>query len=227
MQDFSKLYLSIKMELTFKKELARKFVHFLSLFILLIYFVAADYFNSQTALLILVLILIIFLELEYFRIEIPKKIPILNKIWRYVRRDKEKDKLGGDVFFLIGGILALAIFDTRIAIAAILMTTFGDMAAALIGKRFGKIWLSEDRALEGITAEFFVDLVIGYFVFLRSSLFNFSLVFNWQIWILIIIMAVTATFVETIVRKLDDNLLIPIFSGFSGQLALILLNLKV
>ena len=122
------------MTFSFKQEIARKFVHFLSLFILLIYFLASDFFSSQTARIILVLILIIFLEFEYLRIEVGKKIPILNKVWSYLRRSKEKNRLGGDVFFLLGAILVLAIFDTKIAIAAILMTTFGDLSAALIAR---------------------------------------------------------------------------------------------
>lgn len=85
----------------FKRELARKFVHLLSILILFIYFIASDVFNKKIALVILVLILIVFLEFEYLRIETGRKIPILNKIWKYVRRKKEKEKLGADVFFLI------------------------------------------------------------------------------------------------------------------------------
>ena len=118
--------------------------------------------------------------------------------------DKRK-KEGGQVFFLIGAIIALAVFDFDIALAAILMTVFGDMAAALIGKRFGKIWLAKDRALEGILAELVVDLVIGYLILGPT--------------IIVLVMALTATIVETIVRKMDDNLVIPLFSGFNGQVA--------
>jgi len=33
-------------------------------------------------------------------------------------------------------------------------------------------------------------------------------------------MALVATIVETLVDELDDNLLIPIFSGFAGQIIL-------
>lgn len=207
----------------FKRELARKFVHLLSIFILFIYFIAADIFNRNIALLILVLILIIFLELEYLRIEITREVPFLNKIWKYVRRKKEKGKLGADIYFLVGSILVLSIFDLRIAIAAILMTTFGDMSAALIGKRFGKHYLKslKDRAWEGIFAEFFVDIVIGFFVFFWGS---FGLIYDFKIWLIILVMAVTATFVETVIYKMDDNLLIPVFAGFNGQIILILLN---
>lgn len=209
------------MKWDFKRELARKFVHLLSVLILLIYFLASDFFNKQIALLILVLILIFFLELEYLRIEIAGKIPLLHNLWKYLRRKKEKNKLGGDVFFLIGSILVLAIFNVKIAMAVILMTTFGDMSAALIGKRFGKHWLKKfkDRAWEGILAEFFVDVLICYFVFFWGSLL---FIFNWQLWVLILLMSFTATFVETIIYKMDDNLLIPIFAGFTGQIILII-----
>jgi dolichol kinase len=38
-------------------------------------------------------------------------------------------------------------------------------------------------------------------------------------------MAGTATFVETITDKMDDNLLIPLFSGFNGQLIVFMMTL--
>jgi len=211
------------MKWNFKNELARKFVHLLSILILIIYFIASDFFNTRIALFILVLILIVFLELEYLRIEITKEIPYLNRIWKYIRRGKEKDKLGSDIFFIIGAILVLSIFDLRIAMSAILMTTFGDMSAALIGKRFGKHYLKslKDRAWEGIFAEFFVDIIIGLivFVFIGSSS-----IYDFKILLVILGMALTATVVETLIYKMDDNLLIPVFSGFTGQIMLIILN---
>lgn len=160
----------------------------------------------------------IFLELEYFRLEIGNKIPILSKIWGYVRREKEKNQIGGDIFFLIGAILVLAVFDIRIAVAGILMTTFGDLSAALIGSKFGKHYFKnfKDRAWEGIFAEFFVNILIGILVLI----FLFGGSFYSLVWVIIITMALTATFVETIVSKIDYNLLIPIFSCFNGQIAL-------
>ena len=210
----------------FQKELARKSVHLLSVSILLIYFILSDMFNRQIALIILVLILMISLEFEYLRIEIGKKIPILNKIWAYVRRDKEKGKLGGEVYFLIGAILVLSIFDLRIAIAAILMTIFGDLSAAIIGTRFGMHYLGflKDRAWEGIFAEFFVDMAIGSIIFFGRAFSDFSVLYNWKLWIVILTMSLTATIVETVIYKMDDNLLIPVFAAFYGQITLILLN---
>jgi len=205
----------------FKRELARKSVHFFSFFILFVYFIASDFFDKKIALIILVFMLIISIEFEFLRVEIPREIPILKHIWKYSRRKKEKNRLGGDVFFLIGAILVLAIFDVRIAMAAILMTTFGDLSASLVGKKFGKNYFMKQRAWEGTLAEFFVDILIGMVVFFWVS---GGLMSNLGLWAIILVMALTATIVETIIYKLDDNLLIPVFAGFNGQIVLLILN---
>ncbi|MBR9705944.1 CTP--2,3-di-O-geranylgeranyl-sn-glycero-1-phosphate cytidyltransferase [Candidatus Pacearchaeota archaeon] len=214
------------MKWNFKQELARKFIHFLSVFILFIYFLASDIFNKHIALLFLVLILIIAIEFEYFRIEIGSKIPLVSHVWKYLRRKKEKATFGGDVFFLIGAILVLAIFDIRVAMAAILMTTFGDLAAALVGTKYGKhqVFGLKNRSWEGTLTELAVDLLIGIGVFFRGAIYDISLIYSWQLWLLVGIMAITATFVETIIYKLDDNLMIQIFAGFNGQIALVILK---
>ncbi len=207
----------------FKQELGRKFVHLLSIFILLIYYLASDFFNPKLALFFITFILVVFIEFEYLRIETGNKIPLLNNLWKFVRRRKEKDKLGGDVFFLIGALIVLAVFDTRVASAAILMTTFGDMSAALVGQKFGKIKVKhlKDRAWEGIIAEFIIDILIGMLVFFWGRTFLIS---NPGVWILIGVMAITATVVETLIYKMDDNLLIPLFAGFNGHIVYFILR---
>jgi len=95
------------------------------------------------------------------------------------------------------------------------MTTIGDASAAIFGKRFGRTWIPKlkDRAVEGCMAEFAVDLLIG-FVFLNS-----------YPWLIILVMAGTATIVETVVNKIDDNLLIPLFSGFNAQILTYMISL--
>ncbi len=195
-----------------KKELKRKVAHLLALSFIAIFLLVSEFYGKNLALLSLVLLLIIFLELEYVRIELRKKIPLLSGLWR----GKEKDRVGGQVFFLIGAIISLAVFDLDIAIAAILMTIFGDMAAALIGKRFGKTWISKDKALEGIFAQLFVDVVIAYLVF--------NIIFGSGGWVIMLTMALTATVVESVLSNLDDNLMIPLFSGFNGQMIRLILN---
>jgi len=190
-----------------KKELKRKLIHLLSIFFIIVFVIISTNFGKKIALFALVLLLVIFIEIDYVRVELGRKIPIF---WRIFRK-KEKNRHGAQVFFLIGAIISLAVFNFDIALAAILMTTFGDMAAALIGKRFGRIWIAKERALEGVAAEFLVDMLIAFIVL--------------DNWIVMLVMAFTATIVETFIYKLDDNLIIPLFSGFNGQLVLYLLKI--
>ena len=151
--------------------------------------------------LLLLSVFLFFIAIEFFRIIQKKKIPIFHIFWR----EKEENSLGGQVYYILGMIIALAIFDFEIALAVILMTVLGDMAAAIFGIAFGKHWIKnlEDTAWEGIIAELAVNLIIGYLI-----------IGNWAI---IIPMALMATFVETIFPHIDDNLAIPIFAGFIGQ----------
>ncbi len=209
---------------SYKREIARKGVHLMSLFFIIIYIVVAAFLGHSAGLLALAFLLIILIELEYVRIELKKKVPLISLLW-WVKRKKEKEKLGAEVFFLIGSIICLAVFDLRVAIAAILMTTFGDLAAALIGKRFGKHWLPylKNRAWEGIIAELAADLIIGFIVLRTTFWWLGGVGFGQPLWPVIIVMAITATVVETIISKLDDNLLIPVFSGFNGQIVLMIM----
>ena len=183
-------------------EVKRKTIHVLGLSYVLFYWVALKIFqSSQIAMLLLLSTLLIFISIEFFRITEHKKIPILHVLWR----PKEENTLGGQVYYILGIILALAIFDFQIALTVILMTVFGDMAAAIFGIAFGKHWMKglKDTAWEGVIAEFVVNLIIGYLIIGN--------------WIIIIPMAAMATFVETIFPHVDDNLAIPVFAGFIGQ----------
>jgi dolichol kinase len=214
----------------FKKELIRKSIHLFSVIFLVVYVLVSNFVNHKIALLFLSFLLVILFELEYARVEVGAKIPLLRKLWEY-RRDKEKNHMGAEIYFLLGAIISLAIYDLRIAAASILMVTFGDMAAAIIGTRFGRTPLPyiKDKAWEGFLAELAVNLLIGFFVLRQpvngkmwwdSSLFPAGE----PMWIIIVIMAVTATVVETAVKKLDDNLLVPVIAGFNGEIIYLLIK---
>ena len=188
-------------------ELKRKFIHVFALLFLAIYIVVNLRYGHVLGLFTLTIILVLFLIIDFIRIKSKRKIPIFHIFWR----KKESTRLGGQVYFIIGTIIALAIFDFRIAVVAVGMTVFGDMAAALVGKGIGSHWIKSipDRNWEGVIAEFVVDVLIG-----------FTLLTN--VWI-IIGMALAATVVETLFTFADDNLTIPVFAGLVGQILLMLL----
>ena len=217
-------------EWTFKKELIRKSIHLFSVIFLIAYVVVSNSVNHKVALLFLSFMLIILFELEYVRLETGEKIPFLRKLWEY-RRDKEKNHMGAEIYFLLGAIISLAIFDPRIAAAGILMVTFGDLAAALVGTKYGKTPLPfiKDKAWEGFLAELAVNFIIGFLV-LRTPVENHMWwEFSWvpmgqPMWWVIIVMAVSASIVETAVKKLDDNLLVPVIAGFNGEIAYLIIS---
>jgi len=186
----------------FFHELGRKVVHIIILIILAFYFFIENTHGKQIALLFLVGLLILFLVLEYFRIELGWKIPLASMFIRA----KEENRIYGVVYFLSASIISLAVFDNKIALAALLMTTFGDMVAAIIGKRYGTTLIYGNKTWAGFFGELAINLVVGFLIL--DSIY------------IILGMAFVATIVETLVDELDDNLVIPIFSGFVGQIIL-------
>ncbi len=190
-------------------ELKRKSVHLFLVSFILIYVFINKYFGHRLAIFSLTFLLIFLLVIKFIRVDRQRKIPIFHILWR----KNEKNSLSGDIYFLLGAIIAFSVFDFEIALVALLMTIFGDLTASLVGVSFGKHWLKNipKTAWEGIIAEFGVNLIIG-FIFLPNL-------------IIILFMAFIATFIETIFLYADDNLVIPVFAGFGGQIVLVFLRL--
>ena len=193
------------------QEIGRKIIHITILIVLAAYFfiqqslIEAGYTQTlakQIALLFLITLLILFLILEYFRLELNWKIPFFSEFIR----PKEQNRMYGVIYFLSATIISLAVFDYKIALAALLMTTFGDMVAALAGKNYGTTLIYRNKTWVGFLAELITNLIVGFILLDKIYV--------------ILGMAFVATIVETLADELDDNLLIPLFSGFVGQLIL-------
>lgn len=182
-------------------------MHLVSVLIVLIY----EFFGKETVLWVLMVFLVTVLFLDYLRLEQGLKIPLFHIMYR----EKEAGRMGGHIYFSLGAIAAISLFSREIAYAAVLMATFGDLSAALVGKSYGKHKVfrkafKNDKTLEGSTAELFVNILIGFY-FLGNPTIAF-------------LMAFFATLTETAVNKIDDNLAVPVISGFFGQLAFFLLE---
>jgi dolichol kinase len=188
--------------ISFTNELLRKGVHFTSILIVLVY----AFMGKQACQILLITYLVMALGIEHLRLDRGFKLPVLH----VVLRQKEKAAIGSYVYFTIGALIVVSVFSKNVAFAAILMTTFGDMSAALIGKKFGKIRIDNGKSIEGCITEFLVDLAIAVML-LGNPLIS-------------LIMALVATYVETTFVKIDDNLAIPIFSASVAELAFIVLT---
>jgi dolichol kinase len=188
--------------ISFANELMRKGIHFTSILIILVY----AFFGKQETQTLLIIYLVLILSIEHLRLDRGIKLPVFH----ILLRQKEKAGIGSHVYFTLGALIAVSVFSKNIAFAAILMTTFGDMSAALIGKMFGKIRIfANGKSLEGCIAEFIVDLFIAVLLIQNPFVSVF--------------MAFVATYVETTFVKIDDNIVIPVFSGAFAELAFLLL----
>lgn len=226
---------------SFAKELGRKFIHFLALIFLALYFFFAAVFDHRLGLLVLVALLVLGFILEYLRLERRARPPLISYLWDNFRRDKELQALGAEIYFLLGIIIALAVFDIRVATAVILMAIFGDITAALVGKKYGKMKpaIFGGKSIEGSLAALPVNFIIG-FIFLRTAidssvwwlrgieesgaLGSFGS-FGEPLWPVIMVTSLAATATELAISKISDNLTVPVISGFAGQVTLLLMKL--
>ncbi len=190
-----------------RKEILRKLFHLLEVPLLIGYTLVRHYFNERLATLLITVAFLLLLEIEYIRLEYNPKIPEFFNVLRH----KERNNVTGTIFFIAATIIVFAAFDYPIAVTALLLTVFGDLAAALVGIKFGKTYLYKDKTLEGTLAGFTMNCLVG-FLFLPA----YPLIF--------IPMAVVASLVELLTGKLDDNLTVPLLSAFTGQVMVYLLQ---
>ena len=115
-----------------------------------------------------------------------------------LRKHERKGAMTGATYYLMSAFLCIFFFAKTLAIVCIFFMVLGDMAAALVGKKWGKTKLLGSKSLEGSAACFIVCTAIAL-VQLNP--------------IIAIVGAFVATIVELIPVPIDDNLTVPLISG--------------
>ena len=184
--------------LSFKQELLRKAIHACNSIIAFSLF----FLDQNDVLLIVAIGTILIVVFDFLRIYTKQVQRIYNFLFKEVTRDFESHRLTGASYVMIGALIVLSIFESRICIPALLIMSFSDSAAAIIGKKYGKTKIF-NKTLEGSLAFLLTSFVIVIF-FIPDIDFTFS-----------IIAIIASTIVELVPKSnLDDNLLIPIVSAF-------------
>jgi dolichol kinase len=117
-----------------------------------------------------------------------------------IREHEVKGGFTGASYILTTSLICVLLFPKTIAIAAIVFIIIGDTAAAMIGRLYGQHKLIGKKSVEGSAACFVSVILVS---FLIPGL-------PWQA---AIIGAFTATVVEALSGKFDDNMTVPIISG--------------
>ncbi len=192
---------------TLKREIIRKLIHLIEVPIIVGYSVIHFYFSPKIGVLSLTGLLLLLFEIEYFRIDYQTRIgaQITEFFGKFVLRRHERNNVVGAIFFVISTIIAFSVFEYPLALLALLLSVFGDLAAAIMGIAFGKTKIFRNKSYIGSISGLVVNILIGFILIPAYPQIFLS-------------MAFTASVVETLTQKLDDNLTVPLFAGFVGQL---------
>ncbi|HVP36115.1 MAG TPA: hypothetical protein VMT04_03890 [Terriglobales bacterium] len=192
------------MEITLYNEFKRKGMHLFALAIPFGYFLLP----KKIALFVLVPIALCSILVDVIRLW---KLPLANFFQWFlgpILREHESYSFTGSSHILSASAICILFFDKKVAIAAIVYVILGDIAAALIGRVYGKTKI-EKKSLEGSLA--FLSVCILVALLLPGLPF----------WIGAI-GALVATSVEALSIPIDDNLSVPILSGLVMQILLFL-----
>jgi dolichol kinase len=170
-----------------RDEIKRKVFHLLSL----VYVFGYWYLSEITIVCGLAIAISIVVLFEYLRFKILKLNNFFKNNFKGFYRLEEADKISGLTGTLSGALLAIMIFPRRdMVFASFLYFVFGDSAAALVGKIFGRHKTFTGKSLEGSLACLVVCFIVGFFIF------------NWQF---ALAGATIAAIVETVPWKIGDN----------------------
>jgi len=183
------------LEISLYNEFKRKGIHLFALAIPIAYYLLP----KKIALLVLVPLALGSILVDIIRL---RKLPLANFFnWFLgpILREHESYSLTGSSHILSASALSILFFDKKVAIAAIVYVILGDIAAALIGRVYGKTKI-EKKSLEGSLAFLSVCLLV-------------ALVLPGLPFWIGAIGALVATAVEALSISIDDNLSVPLLSG--------------
>ncbi len=146
----------------YKSELLRKSIHLLSLSIPIIYY----FITRELALTVLIPITFYAVVIDFGRHFSPPLKKTFNSLFGFLLReheiDSKKKNLSGASYVLIAALICIVLFPKVIFITAFSVLILSDIAAALVGRKFGKHkFLS--KSLEGTIAFFFVASIVVVF----------------------------------------------------------------
>ena len=181
------------------KEIQRKITHFIGLVIPILYHYID---NKQLVVGILAFVTWLLLCFEILRYVFPDFSSLLLKFISPILRSHEKQgKILGSTYFVASSLLTIVLFPQEIAVASITFLVLGDLFAAIIGKKWGRIKIFSGKSFEGSMSCFIICFCVSILVIRIKPVVG-------------LIGAIVATIFELVPIGIDDNLTMPLTSGF-------------
>lgn len=153
-------------KLSYIGELKRKGLHVLALVVPLFIWWA----GKSVALMVLAPLSVIALSLDYLRARSESVASAIDLWFGSFMRAKERPSIGdpvvinGATWVMVSATVLLAIFPLPIMVPAFISFMLGDAAAALVGRKFGRLnWGNSSKTVEGSLAYFLTALAVMAF----------------------------------------------------------------
>jgi dolichol kinase len=143
----------------YKSEVLRKTIHLFSLSIPVVYY----HITKELALSILVPLTVLSLLIDYGRYYHKTLAVYVNKIFGFIMRkhetDGKKKNLNGATYVLLSAVTVVFLFPKIFVVTSFAVLIVGDIAAALIGRKYGKTKFLM-KSLQGTLAFFFFSFFV-------------------------------------------------------------------
>jgi dolichol kinase len=170
-------------------------------------------FSQQQAVIILSSVLAVFVGLEISRrFSIKFNDFMVDRLFGMISRPQERYKTNSATYYLLALTIITLVTPKPAVCLALLVLAIGDPVASLVGSRWGKIILVNDKSLIGSTSFFCASLMVtlGFLLVTANNLaIQQSLVIALSI-------SAVGTFTELFSQKFDDNFTVPVACALCG-----------
>lgn len=187
----------------YREELKRKAIHLLALVVPL----GMALLGKAWSIYLLVPMALLAVTADVLRVRSEAFARFIYRLFGSMMRTEERPPVGGPItingatWVLLSAAALALIFPIRIGVAAFTMFMLSDAAAALVGRRFGRLhWGNNPRTVEGSLAFLVTGLVVMAF---------FPHIVFW----IGAVSVVAAALAEALPRPLNDNLRVPLVAA--------------
>lgn len=140
---------------------------------------------------------------------------LLMRVFKHVAHEHERHRVNSSTWYTTALLLISLTMSPMACTIALLVLGFGDPAAGLIGRRFGRTRLTNGKSLEGALA----FVAAGALVSAGALAFYYPALTLASVLILALAASVAGALAELFFTRVDDNFSIPLAAGAGCSIA--------